>query len=667
MQLLRFRLFFCLVAASMAFQTRVSAQSASVTVCDEASLRAAIQNGRTINFGCDGTIVLSNTLHITTSTVLNASGHNVVLSGGNLVRVLFVATNIDLTVNNLTIANGKIVGTNGVQGDDNVVGDGESVFGAGIFNEGGRVVLSGCILSNNVAIGGNYGIGIERNASGAAIYSNGGSITISNSLLAGNSCLGGVGDQESQGGSSGLGGAVYCKSGTLSIAVSEFRNNSATGGTISRDGISYHPGPGFGGALYAEKGTVSITETLFLKNQANGGSRPPDPRNLSASTGSAQGGGAYFSNSMVTISQCKFLTNSSASTSDGGRSSSSTFAQGGAIFTTGKLDIFDTLLDGNSSVGGTGGTIGGHGGEAGGGAIFNLGSLTISRSTVAGNEARGGLSGSAMSQLTQPGGPGRGGGIYNGGDFSGTNSTFVLNLAESAQGWNVNAEGGGIFNLGSMTLVHATVASNAVYPGTLIFNGIPRNSGLALGAETYSINGPAVVQNTIIGNSLSGSNCFGVLIDQGNNISSDASCQFTAPGSMNNTDPLLSPLGDFGGPTPTMALLSGSPALDQGLAIFSPPTDQRGFTRPFGSAPDIGAFEISWKDYALNELTVVSYKNQILRLIFAGTNGQFTQFQTSSNLTDWTTVSTNTVPMDGVLEYLYTNRLSENSRFFRTH
>ncbi|HWH71971.1 MAG TPA: choice-of-anchor Q domain-containing protein, partial [Candidatus Sulfotelmatobacter sp.] len=81
--------------------------------------------------------------------------------------------------------------------------------------------------------------------------------------------------------------------------------------------------------------------------------------------------------------------------------------------------------------------------------------------------------------------------------------------------------------------------------------------------------------------------------DLGHNLSSDASCQFTSPGSLNNTDPKLGPLDNYGGPTPAMPLLAGSPAIDGGDSSVFLPTDQRGRTRPYGAAPDIGAFESS--------------------------------------------------------------------------
>jgi CSLREA domain-containing protein len=56
-------------------------------------------------------------------------------------------------------------------------------------------------------------------------------------------------------------------------------------------------------------------------------------------------------------------------------------------------------------------------------------------------------------------------------------------------------------------------------------------------------------------------------------------------------DPRLGPLADNGGPTQTHALLAGSPARDAGGADFCPATDQRGVTRPQGSACDMGSYE----------------------------------------------------------------------------
>jgi hypothetical protein len=75
----------------------------------------------------------------------------------------------------------------------------------------------------------------------------------------------------------------------------------------------------------------------------------------------------------------------------------------------------------------------------------------------------------------------------------------------------------------------------------------------------------------------------------------------TLSGSPITADPLLGPLQDNGGPTQTMALLPGSPAIDGGSS-FGLSTDQRGDPRPVdfsgipnaagGDGADIGAFEV---------------------------------------------------------------------------
>src|SRR4029453_10831404 len=75
------------------------------------------------------------------------------------------------------------------------------------------------------------------------------------------------------------------------------------------------------------------------------------------------------------------------------------------------------------------------------------------------------------------------------------------------------------------------------------------------------------------------------------NLSSDGTGNLTAAGDLPNTNPLLDTLRNNGGPTPTMQLLTFSPAIDAGVAIAGGTTDQRGVAGSEGLAPDIGAFE----------------------------------------------------------------------------
>src|SRR5205823_14575232 len=96
----------------------------------------------------------------------------------------------------------------------------------------------------------------------------------------------------------------------------------------------------------------------------------------------------------------------------------------------------------------------------------------------------------------------------------------------------------------------------------------------------------------------------GVVISDGYNLTNDAGVLntnggiggFTGPGDQINTDPLLGPLQDNGGPTFTHALLKGSPAINAGDPNFTPPPffDQRGpgFNRVVNGRIDKGSFEL---------------------------------------------------------------------------
>ena len=82
----------------------------------------------------------------------------------------------------------------------------------------------------------------------------------------------------------------------------------------------------------------------------------------------------------------------------------------------------------------------------------------------------------------------------------------------------------------------------------------------------------------------------------GYNLSSDdGGGNLTGPGDQIDTDPMIGPLQDNGGPTLTHALLPGSPAINTGDPNFTPPPfyDQRGprFRRVFNGRIDIGSFE----------------------------------------------------------------------------
>lgn len=345
----------------------------------------------------------------------------------------------------------------------------------------------------------------------------------------------------------------------------------------------------YGGGIYND-GTVNATNCIFFNNCAYGFSAPPY---LSPpGTGGDGYGGAIYNTGIFTASQCSFLQNSA----DGGV---------GTCFPV--QPSFHPW--GNGRFGGPGGT-------GGGGAICNLGILAIDRSLFASNTASGGNGGTgegAWAGVGMPyispggaggsGGSGAGGVLFNVGTADLANCTFAWNQSVGGNGgeggepasfyWEgrtYQAPGGGsgsdgyglggIYNTnGTFNLINCTLAFNSSSNGSVAGGGIV-TAGLGR------------LINTLLASNTP-TNCSGVITDAGHNLSSDGSCAFSNIGSLNNTDPLLGPLADNGGPTLTMALLPGSPAIDAGDTAAAPPTDQRGFPRPVGSAADIGAYECS--------------------------------------------------------------------------
>jgi CSLREA domain-containing protein len=206
-----------------------------------------------------------------------------------------------------------------------------------------------------------------------------------------------------------------------------------------------------------------------------------------------------------------------------------------------------------------------HGKTDFGAGIFNNGTLTVTNSTFSGNSATS-----------------AGGGIFSlGGTTTVTNSTFSGNSA--------NFAGGGIASFGgTLTVTNSTFSGNSATSSAGAGGGIANTS-------------TATLRNTVMANSPSGGNCAGTTItDGGYNIDDGTTCGFSAANhSMPSTDPQLAGrLANNGGPTKTIALKKGSPAIDAipkgtngcGTEIKE---DQRGVKRPQGPGCDIGAFERS--------------------------------------------------------------------------
>ena len=239
---------------------------------------------------------------------------------------------------------------------------------------------------------------------------------------------------------------------------------------------------------------------------------------------------------------------------------------GGAIANSATATLLDSELLDNAAA-------------DGGGAIISHGALTIRRSTIATNTAAmvgGGvnslgtltISESLIAHNTASSGNGAGLASFAGATL--TNVTFSDNSAR--------INGGGIYGEGSLALTNVTISGNT--------------ADVAAGGVS-STDGTVQLRNTIIaGNQPDQCGGTGSLVSQGSNISSAEDCQLTGDGDMQNTDPMLGPLTDNGGPTETHALLSGSPAIDNGQPAGCPQVDQRGVPRSQNGLCDIGAFEV---------------------------------------------------------------------------
>jgi len=206
-----------------------------------------------------------------------------------------------------------------------------------------------------------------------------------------------------------------------------------------------------------------------------------------------------------------------------------------------------------------------------GGGIYNHGTLHMAGCTVSGNTA-----------------DVEGGGIDNIGTLDMTNCTISGNVVPGNASEDNN--GGGIYNHGEAVLINVTIANNRVtYAGS-------RGGGFANdNTETISFKNCIVANNTA-GNA-SNNNGYdagsGTGINSlGYNIDSENSCYFDEPTDQRNTDPLLGPLQNNGGPTSTCTIPDNSPAFNKGTGDGAPATDQRGIARPQAGAYDIGAFEL---------------------------------------------------------------------------
>ncbi|MGC1321712.1 MAG: right-handed parallel beta-helix repeat-containing protein [Candidatus Udaeobacter sp.] len=419
----------------------------------------------------------------------------------------------------------------------------QALFAFGVFPQR-AVSISGLSIRNAQ-------VGIDNNE---------GTVSVSNCVLSGNSSAGLYNDA-----SQGSIGA------SMTVANSIISNNSGSGAANNQGTLTVNNCVLGGNSTgIFNFGPLTVSNCVVSGNSqgiANNGYLTVVNSNVSDNAHS----GISF-----TVPQFVVLTATIRSTTVSGNLEGGIFASVDVFVGSGlQLTISDCTISGNSLFGGihcegapnvavTNSTISGNSANAGfpagdtGGGIHCDNGLSVENSTVSGNSA-------ATS----------GGGIY--GVTNGiVNSTISGNSAGTSAG--------GIYTEGSLFVANSTITGNSASSGGGIYN------------EQFS---SLEISNTILNAGALGENIFnngGTVTSDGYNLSSDDGGGYlTGPGDQINTDPLLGPLQDNGGPTFTHALLPGSPAIDAGDPNFIPPplNDQRGcpFDRVSNVRIDIGSFE----------------------------------------------------------------------------
>ena len=294
--------------------------------------------------------------------------------------------------------------------------------------------------------------------------------------------------------------------------------------------------------------------------------------------------GGIANSATLTLANCTITNNTVSGVND----------WGGGILNSGTFTMTNSTVSNNT----TGNS------NAFGGGIYNQGPMTVTNSTISGNTTlgQGGGLNNVGNTATIRNSTISGNTAVSGGGISKTGSPLVI-INSTISGNFSTGDGGGIFaNSGTTSLHNVTVTlnrANSDNAGSGIGGGIANAAGSTFNFVNSIIALNEKVIPTMPFPTLARDDCSGVITSQGHNIMLTINSSYcTENGTVTIADPNLSPLQNNGGPTQTAGLLTGSPAIDTGTsggctdnvgAILT--TDQRGASRPFGSACDIGAFE----------------------------------------------------------------------------
>jgi CSLREA domain-containing protein len=516
-----------------------------------------------------------------------------------------VVQNVELTLNHTgTGGNGGPASDGGTGGSSSASdggAGGSSIGGAGAQggNGGGLDSTAGSVTIRNSAVIGNAtgNGGAGGNGAHGGTGGNGGGVRPGGK---GGNCISGFG------GEGGAGGGISLEGGTMTVLDSTVgQNATGTGGPSGTcieggqggtgagtgfggdGGLSLAAGAGeggFGGGISDVGGTLSVRDSTITANRAGDGGTttiligPGGPGGTGGAGGGGGGGGTSAggfggdggfgggvassfgssSASSVVLTNVTLRGNGAGNGEPGG--DGGTGGTGGAG-------------GGGNSTGGGGSTDGGFGGEGGaGGAASFQSSFRLNNVTMTGNQAGHGGTG---------GGGGNGPGRSDGG-FGGEGGL-----------------GGAVFGEGEGALIHVTSVSNNVGAGAAggaAGTGNPATAGQAEqdgeGGDLFSDGSPFEPPPISESASILAS-CAGEISDGGGNIKPPVVELGSTPCPGFPANPKLGPLANNGGPTRTMALLKGSPAIDRVPVPCGTMPDQRGVPRPQGHGCDSGAYEFA--------------------------------------------------------------------------
>ena len=608
-----------------------SARAATVVNCATQSLQAKLNSAAAgsmvlVKGTCVGNFVLSKNLTIRGSP-------SATLDGNQAGHVLLVSGTRTIHLANLTITRGLAATGGGIQAstgnlfldhvtleDDYAIGT--SAEGGAIFFGNGTLSIASSTIRNDVA---GASSSDTANAEGGGILIEKGALTVADSTIRNNSVLAtsDAGDANATGGGIMVtaGASVHIASshvdanrarataasgaqaefagmfvgaltlshstvsGNVVIALSTGAGGSAlaVGGGISGGSLSHPNAVSFSqvngnlaqaqaehGFATAGDGGMELLGDLTVTGSSVNGNRITATGSTSASASSPglRGVGAKLVLTSSTVANNTAVAHAGSGTA---------MAQSGGVTSGSTLTVLRSTVAGNrisASSGSNDAT------ATGGGIVVPPNGFTMRQSTVSGNAADATATGSHTAAT-------HGGGlelVASSGANRIENSTIAGNAVNSHAS-NAFAAGGGIESpADTLTIVDSTIAKNQAGE---------RGGGLVvIGPVTVTLQATILAANTAP--AAAGPDCRGTVHSSGHNlIGTTHGCTFDGVGTDKlNKQAKLEPLHGNGGPTQTMALQNGSPAINAILPGACPlHVDQRGVSRPQGPRCDIGAFE----------------------------------------------------------------------------